>query len=103
MLEPSEWPVVACAAEFNGGSRFAWGAGTRRICPNRGKIAGALGKTDGKRSEDICAAVQVAERAANPEWLSNATQVLSKYWRRKNQRKDGAKLSRARALQTQLI
>src|SRR6266496_4098127 len=27
------------------------------------------------------AAVEVAERAANPEWLSNATKILAKHWR----------------------
>jgi hypothetical protein len=32
------------------------------------------------------AAVEVSERAANPEWLSNATKILAKHWRRKNQR-----------------
>src|SRR5439155_12795697 len=32
------------------------------------------------------AAVEVLERASNPEWLSSATQVLSKFWRGKNQR-----------------
>ena len=35
------------------------------------------------------AAVEVAELAASPEWLSNATKVLSKYWRQKNDRKQG--------------
>jgi hypothetical protein len=33
------------------------------------------------------AAVEVAERASNPEWLTQATKVLAKYWQRKNQRK----------------
>jgi len=33
------------------------------------------------------AAVEIAERAANPEWLSTATKVLARYWRRKNQRR----------------
>ena len=33
------------------------------------------------------AAVEVAERASNPEWLGQATKVLAKYWQRKNQRK----------------
>src|SRR5436190_12270428 len=32
------------------------------------------------------AAVEVAERASSPEWLSNATKVIAKHWRRKNQR-----------------
>jgi hypothetical protein len=33
------------------------------------------------------AAVEVAERAANPEWLSQATKALARYWQRKNQRR----------------
>src|SRR6266403_5468570 len=33
------------------------------------------------------AAVEIAERAANAEWLSSATKVLAKHWLRKNQRK----------------
>ena len=33
------------------------------------------------------AAVEVAERAANPEWLSQATKVLARYWQHKNQRR----------------
>jgi hypothetical protein len=32
------------------------------------------------------AAVEVVERASNPEWLSIATKVIAKHWRRKNQR-----------------
>jgi len=33
------------------------------------------------------AAVEIAERAADTEWLSNATKVLAKHWLRKNHRK----------------
>jgi hypothetical protein len=33
------------------------------------------------------AAVEVTERASNPEWLSNATRVIAKHWQRRNQRK----------------
>jgi hypothetical protein len=33
------------------------------------------------------AAVDIVERAQNSEWLTEATKVLAKYWRRKNQRK----------------
>ena len=33
------------------------------------------------------AAVQIAERASECEWLSNATKQLAKHWFRKNQRK----------------
>jgi hypothetical protein len=33
------------------------------------------------------AAVEIGERAANSEWLSNATKQLSNYWRQKNSRK----------------
>ncbi len=33
------------------------------------------------------AAVQIVDRAVNPEWLSHATKVLAKYWRQKNERK----------------
>src|SRR5438105_2946012 len=33
------------------------------------------------------AAVEIAERASNAEWLSSATKVLAKHWLRKNQRK----------------
>jgi|SRR5581483_11273851 len=33
------------------------------------------------------AAVEVAERAGNPEWLTQATKVLTRYWQWKNQRK----------------
>jgi hypothetical protein len=32
------------------------------------------------------AAVEIAERASNTEWLSSATKVLAKHWLRKNQR-----------------
>jgi hypothetical protein len=31
------------------------------------------------------AAVEIAERASSPEWLSSATRVIAKHWRRKNQ------------------
>src|SRR5882724_3592951 len=33
------------------------------------------------------AAVIIAERAANPGWLAEATKALAKHWQRKNQRK----------------
>jgi hypothetical protein len=33
------------------------------------------------------AAVVIAERAANSEWLAHATKALAKHWQRKNQRK----------------
>src|SRR5207244_6953015 len=33
------------------------------------------------------AAVEVSDRASNPEWLSAATKALAKHWLRKNQRK----------------
>src|SRR5438874_4138545 len=33
------------------------------------------------------AAVEVLERALNPDWLTQATKVLATYWRRKNQRR----------------
>ena len=33
------------------------------------------------------AAVEIAERASDPEWLSSATKQLAKHWLRKNQRK----------------
>src|SRR5260370_30369860 len=31
------------------------------------------------------AAVEIAERASNSEWLSSATKAIAKHWRRKNQ------------------
>ena len=31
------------------------------------------------------AAIEIVERAANPEWLSSATKAIAKHWRRKNQ------------------
>jgi len=31
------------------------------------------------------AAVEIVERAANADWLSNATKAIAKHWRRKNQ------------------
>lgn len=34
------------------------------------------------------AAVEVVERASNPEWLSIATKVIAKHWRRNNQEKE---------------
>src|SRR6266446_258837 len=33
------------------------------------------------------AAVEIAERATNSEWLGKATKALGKHWQRKNQRK----------------
>jgi hypothetical protein len=33
------------------------------------------------------AAVAIAERAADSEWLSQATKALAKHWQRKNQRR----------------
>src|SRR5437773_7314358 len=33
------------------------------------------------------AAMEIAERASNAEWLSSATKVIAKHWLRKNQRK----------------
>ena len=32
------------------------------------------------------AAVEIVERAANADWLSNATKAIAKHWLRKNQR-----------------
>ncbi len=33
------------------------------------------------------AAVEIVERAANPEWLSSGTKVIAKHWLRKNQQR----------------
>src|SRR6266403_3751603 len=33
------------------------------------------------------AAVEIAERSANPEWLSTATKAIAKHWLRQNRRK----------------
>ena len=50
------------------------------------KLLTALGKP-AANAPKYFAAVEVAERAANPEWLSQATKVLARYWQRKNQRR----------------
>ena len=36
------------------------------------------------------AAVEIMDRIVNAEWLSAATKVISKYWRKKNQQKQVA-------------
>jgi hypothetical protein len=36
------------------------------------------------------AAVEIAQRASDPGWLSSATKQLAKHWQRKNQRKKNA-------------
>jgi hypothetical protein len=33
------------------------------------------------------AAVEIEERAGNPEWLSTATKVIAKHWAGKNERR----------------
>lgn len=40
------------------------------------------------------AAVEVLARAENPDWLSQATRALAKFWQGKNQRKKGLTISR---------
>jgi hypothetical protein len=37
------------------------------------------------------AAVQIAERASDSEWLSSATKQLARHWRRKNGRKQAVR------------
>jgi hypothetical protein len=50
------------------------------------KLLAPLGKP-APNAPKYFAAVQVAERASDCEWLSNATKQLAKHWLRKNQRK----------------
>ena len=51
----------------------------------RAKLLVPLGKP-AVNAPKFFAAVEVAERASNPEWLSIATKVIAKHWRRKNRR-----------------
>jgi len=51
-----------------------------------GKLLVPLGKP-AANAPKYFAAVEIAERAANTEWLSSATKVLAKHWLRKNQRR----------------
>jgi hypothetical protein len=44
------------------------------------------------------AAVEIAERASNSEWLSSATRLLAKHWLQKNQRKKINKLEKRRVI-----
>src|SRR5438552_15026648 len=50
------------------------------------KLLVPLGKP-APNSPKYFAAVEIAERASNAEWLSTATKVLAKHWLQKNQRK----------------
>lgn len=50
------------------------------------KLLAPLGKP-ATNAPKYFAAVEIVERAQNSEWLTEATKVLAKYWRRKNQRK----------------
>ncbi|HEV3099378.1 MAG TPA: hypothetical protein VGY75_06655 [Candidatus Udaeobacter sp.] len=50
------------------------------------KLLNPLGKP-AANSPKYFAAVVIAERAANSEWLAQATKALVKHWQRKNQRK----------------
>jgi hypothetical protein len=50
------------------------------------KLLVPLGKP-ARNAPKYFAAVEIAERAANTEWLSSATKALGKHWVRKNQRK----------------
>jgi len=50
------------------------------------KLLAPLGKP-AANAPKYFAAVEVAERAASPEWLSNVTKTLAKHWRHRNQRK----------------
>ena len=50
------------------------------------KLLAALGKP-AANSPKYFAAVEIVERAADSEWLAEATKALAKHWRRKNQRK----------------
>jgi hypothetical protein len=50
------------------------------------KLLVPLGKP-APNSPKYFAAVEIGERASNTEWLSSATKVIAKHWRRKNQRK----------------
>jgi hypothetical protein len=49
------------------------------------KLLVPLGKP-APNSPKYFAAVEIAERVSNAEWLSSATKVLAKHWLRKNQR-----------------
>ena len=49
------------------------------------KLLVPLGKP-AKNAPKYFAAVEIAERALNPEWLSQATKAIAKHWLRKNQR-----------------
>src|SRR6266851_7184467 len=51
-----------------------------------GKLLVPLGKP-APNAPKYFAAVEIAERASDPEWLSSATKQLAKHWLRKNQRK----------------
>jgi hypothetical protein len=50
------------------------------------KLLSPLGKP-APNAPKYFAAVEIAERAANTEWLSSATRVLAKHWFQKNRRK----------------
>jgi hypothetical protein len=49
-------------------------------------LLAALGKPTAN-SPKYFAAVEIVERAADSEWLSQATKALAKHWQGKNQRK----------------
>src|SRR5947207_1091830 len=51
------------------------------------KLLVALGKP-APNAPKYFAAVTIAERAADSEWLSQATKALAKHWLRKNRRKE---------------
>src|SRR5438067_1355877 len=50
------------------------------------KLLVPLGKP-APNSPKYFAAVEIAERASNAEWLSGATKAIAKHWLRKNERK----------------
>jgi hypothetical protein len=50
------------------------------------KLLVPLGKP-AANSPKYFAAVAIAERAVDPEWLSQATKALARHWLRKNERK----------------
>src|SRR6266566_1307539 len=50
------------------------------------KLLAPLGKP-AANAQKYFAAVEIVERAADSEWLAEATKALAKHWLRKNQRK----------------
>ena len=82
----AEFPAVARSSEHDGGGRASRISRARYSRIDRGKLLNPLGRP-APNSPKYFAAVEIEALARNPDWLSQATKSLAKFWLSKNQKK----------------